>query len=154
MAGFPAEAIQRAVYKLLSEDAGVLALVPPPNERAPPRIYDEVPPGVVFPYIVLGDDQLIDDSACGAAWEVVSTIHVFSRPSDASVKGKRQAKQIADAVVAALGPATLDLNGFVHQTSADFETNFRDGRVFYEPDRLTAHAVIVFGFLIDQAAED
>lgn len=154
MAGPPMEELQGAIWALLASNTSVASLVPPPAEGKQVRIYDEVPASPVFPYIVIGDDQFLDDSACGAAWEAVSTIHVFARPSGDNVKGKRMAKRVAKAIIAALGPVTLALTGYTHRTSADFESNYRDGRVFYEADRTTAHAVLTFGFLIDQAAED
>lgn len=152
---FPAEELQRAIYETLARNAALVALIPPPNAKSPPRIYDEVPANVQFPYVVIGDDQLVDDTASGASWEATSTIHIFTRPSDAAaVRGKREAKKIASAIIDALGPATLRFDGFVHRTSDEFETNFQSSRFFYEPDRLTVHGVLVFGFLIDQAAED
>jgi hypothetical protein len=100
------------------------------------------------PYIVIGDDQLVDDSNCGEAYEATSTIHVFSR---AQGRGKTEAKEIGDAITAALNAATLSMPGFVH-TRDDSDPDFRSASYFYEPDGMTAHGVLTFRFFIDKQA--
>lgn len=61
------------------------------------RIYDEPPGGATFPYIVIGDEQAIDDgNSCQDGWEVFFDVVVWSRPAAGSFA---EAKTIAATVV-------------------------------------------------------
>lgn len=143
----PAEALQKAIFAALIADTNVVAAF----GDKPPQVFDEVPAsdrnGPRFPYIVIGEDQVLDDSDCGAAFECFSTIHVYSRNRGS---GKLEAKAIGDAISAAIGDASgLGVTGFVPVTS-EFEPAFQDSRYFYETDGLTAHGVLLFRILLDQ----
>lgn len=148
MSAAPSDALQVAQVKTLTADAGVYAAF-----GCAPRVYDEPPDyhigsggqriaGPPFPYITTGEVQLIKlPRICGKQrWEAFVTTHVWSRSGR---NGKREAKRIGDAVDPALD-TQLSVDGF---TCSDFE--FRDARYFYEPDRLTAHGVIVHRFVLD-----
>jgi len=137
----PAEPLQHAIYAALMSSADVRAVF----GSVPPRIFDTVPSDV-FPRITLGDDQILDDSHCEAAFEANCTVHVWSRSSK---RGKTEAKDIGDAVIAALS-SQLAIAGFVHVFDAS-DPDFQSAQYFYEPDGLTAHGVLVFRFMIDQA---
>lgn len=107
------------------------------------RVYDQVPANPVFPYVTIGDEQVLDESTgCGAAWEVFVDIHCWSRPVAGS---KLEVKALAATVVTAiLGIASVAghlLVGIEHQTT----------RVFRDPDGKTEHAAITIRALIDPA---
>lgn len=141
MIASPAGAVQRAIFAVLSNSTEVIAAF----GGAGPRIYDQVPTSPNFPYVVIGDDQVSDDSHAETAFEVHATVHVFARD-----KGVTQAKEIGDAIFAALGSGDITLVGFVSKT-AEIESALTNSTYFYEPDRLTAHGVLVFRYLLDQA---
>jgi hypothetical protein len=149
------EALQRAVFRALRDDASLAALF----VGGEARIFDRVPPPdsddslqanrrkPAFPYITIGDDELIDDgNGCARAWEATCTVHVWSR-----AVGKVEAKALADAVAYALGGAPeitsppIAPNGF---TVVDWA--WRDTRTFTDPDGLTTHSVLTFRYLIDE----
>lgn len=107
------------------------------------RVYDRVPNDPTFPYVTIGDEQVIDDSnTCQDGWEVNSDVHCWSRPANGS---KAEVKTLAAAVVAAvIGISSLtgfSLVSITHETT----------RVFRDPDGLTEHAVVSFRALIDPA---
>ncbi len=106
------------------------------------RVYDTPPKDRVFPYFQVGDEQNIDDgSACAAAWEVTTDVHVWSRP----VTGSRsELKTVAALAVARL--TALNLNGFRVVVQ-----HLQTARYFDDPDGLTKHGVLTFRYLIDPA---
>lgn len=134
----PDEALQEAVFNALKADEAVLAALGGAN--ASRRIYDEVPPKYVLPYIMLGEVQIVDDTNCGPAWEVFVTTHVWSE-----AVGFPEVKRIGGAVGAALD-AQLTLDGFICT-----EWQFRTRSYNREGDGLTKHGVIVHRYLIDKA---
>lgn len=128
--------IQKAVYATLAANAGVKALI-----GDPARVYDRVPDNFAFPYVTIGDDQIIDDSnSCADAFEVFCSVHVWSR-----AVGRIEAKTIGAAVREALD-SQLSITGF---TVAEWRA--QPARYFVEPDGLTTHGVLVFRYLIDAA---
>jgi|GEM_PF-5074621 len=68
------------------------------------RIYDEVPAEPDFPYLRVGDDFTTPEYlGCSDDWEIISKIHIFSRPEpDSTYRGKREAKVIAGLVAEVL----------------------------------------------------
>lgn len=104
------------------------------------RIYDRVPEGAVFPYVTIGDEQVINDGdQCTDGWEVIPDVHVWSRPVNGS---KAEVKTIAAQVVAAvLGISAID--GF-DLASVHHETT----RFLRDPDGKTEHAVLTFRLVI------
>ena len=105
-----------------------------PDDRAP------------FPYIVIGEDQIIDDETeCAASSEAITTAHVWSRVEDDVSASRAQAKTIAGIVRTILNVA-LPLAGFV-TTDWRFET----ARHLTDPDQRTAHSVVEHRYLIDPA---
>lgn len=104
------------------------------------RVYDRVPEGPVFPYLTIGDEQVIDDSdQCGEAWDVVVDVHAWSRPVNGS---KAEVKAIAAQVVTAIkGIAAVtgfSLDAIHHETT----------RTLRDPDGKTEHAVATFRLVI------
>ena len=106
------------------------------------RVYDTVPPSHVFPYVTIGDEQVLDDSnSCGEGWDVVADIHVWSRPASGS---QAEAKTIR----AAIHPIVEDLAvpGFVVNA-----VTLEASRSLTDPDGITKHAVLTYRFSIDPA---
>ena len=107
------------------------------------RVYDRVPAVPVFPYVTIGDEQVVDDgNSCDDGWEVFSDIHVWSRPATGS---KTEVKDLAPPIVARLRTA-LAVTGFVVVVAA-LETM----RTFRDPDGLTEHSVLTFRYLLQPA---
>jgi hypothetical protein len=111
------------------------------------RIYDGVPEKPAFPYITIGDSQVIDDGGgdpqCTGGWEIFEDIHIWSRHPERS---KRELKQISAQVASVL----LDV-----ATVEDFRVVVRQVqafRAFRDPDGITEHGVLTMRFLLDPAA--
>lgn len=99
-----------------------------------------------FPYIVIGEDQIVgDETECAASSEAFTTVHVWSRVEDDVSASRAQAKAIA-ALVRTILNAPLPLAGFV-VTDWRFET----ARHLTDPDQRTAHSVVEHRYLIDPA---
>lgn len=111
------------------------------------RLYTmSAPTGAPHPYVIIGEDQILDDSTeCADSSEVYTTVHVWTRdPADVSAS-RAQAKSIAGVVRSALkGPMTVMGFDLVLQ---DFDST----RHLSDPDGLTAHAVVSHRFLLDPA---
>lgn len=101
-----------------------------------------------FPYIVIGEDQVVgDETECAASSEAFTTVHVWAQASDdepVSV-ARTQAKAIAALVRTTLNVA-LPLTGFVVT-----EWRFESARHLTDPDQRTAHSVVEHRYLIDPA---
>jgi hypothetical protein len=124
--------VQKSIYSALS-GASV----------ASGRIYDEVPGEPVFPYVTIGDEQIIDDgNTCQDGWEVYPDVHCWSRSETGSkVEVKTLAAAVVTAVTGIASIAGFSLVSISHETT----------RVFRDPDGLTEHAVVSFRALIDPA---
>lgn len=139
----PAEALQDAVEAALraSDDLKTimgLQIV---------RLYSmSAPNGAPYPYLIIGEDQVLDDSTeCLESSEVYTTVHAWARIDDDVSAGRRQAKAMAKAIRPIL-KALADFPGFT-VTDAEFES----ARHLSAPDGLTAHSVITHRFLLDPA---
>lgn len=129
----PAHALQAGVVAALKAHAPLTALVGA-------RIYDRIPAGPVFPYLTIGEDQILDDgTTCDEAWECFVTVHGWSR-----TVGKVELKLVMAAAMAALG--TVEASGFIVT-----ERQPREVRYLRDPDGLTEHAVATYRYLIDPA---
>lgn len=102
--------------------------------------------GAPYPYVVIGEDQVIDDSTqCADSSEVYTTVHVWTRDSADVSESRDQAKRMAGAIRSALkGPMTVTGFDLVIQ-------EFDSTRHLTDPDGLTAHAVVTHRFLLDPA---
>lgn len=67
------------------------------------RLYTEVPTNAPLPYIVIGQDEIDDVSVdgCGGAHTITSTVQWWTKIVG-TTKGAEAARQIGDAVIAAL----------------------------------------------------
>lgn len=128
----PSLALQGALVALLKADNAVSAIVGP-------RIYDAVPDKPTFPYLVVGDGQVVgDDNECDEASEVFVQIHAWSR-----AQGWPEVKQLAGAVRSAVRGASFVLPGF-NVTLQEFV----QALWLRDPDGQSRHAPIEFHFLV------
>lgn len=104
------------------------------------RIYDQPPQRPTFPYVTIGQDQVVEDGAdCIQSDDAFLTLHVWSRG-----KGYVEAKKIVGAIRDAV-PETASLTGFMLS-----ECHYRDARYMRDPDGETSHAVVTFELIIDK----
>lgn len=120
--------VQEAIVAAVKADATLTSLIAG-------RIYDRVPPAASFPYISIGEDQVLPDLAqCYDGADVVSTLHAWSRAI-----GYGEVKRVAAALEKALTAATFTLTGF-----RLVDKFFESTRYMRDPDGLTSHAVVTF----------
>lgn len=100
-------------------------------------VFDHVPAGQRFPYVVLADHQTVAERGqCWDAAEHFIDVHVWSRPKD---RGSKECRTICGLVWAAAEAAALDLGA----TVALARLQFRDQRVMRDPfDAQTWHGVV------------
>ena len=107
------------------------------------RVYDNPPPEPIFPYITIGDDQVIDDSGeCGASFEVFEDVHIWDRPK---AKSKAAVKELRKEVVAAVLAITS-----IEDDYALVSVSLESARSLRDPDGLTEHGVLTFRFLTQE----
>lgn len=133
----PSAAMQKGIYDALMADAPLAALM-----GGAVRVFDVVPPDAVFPYVTIGDDQLLDRGLVDCdpdLFEYFATIHVWSRPSNV---GRIEAKNIAGRVreILKVPPA---VTGFAVKCSTTETTDH-----LRDPDGITAHSVLTQRFLV------
>ena len=130
----PSLELQAAVVAKLKASTTVQAVV-----GNPARVYDRVPPDATFPYISLGDFQVLPDKAdCIDGTEVYVNIDAWERD-----KTFPMAKKISKAIVAALDDQALTLTGY---DAIVFELNTIN--YMRDPDGITRHAALSFRALI------
>ena len=120
--------LQKAIYQILAASLPLAAIVGA-------RIYDEVPQGASFPYIVLGDDDLKPwDLDCKLGFEALITVHAFSR-----YKGRKEAKEIGAKIYDLLHNASIVTDNFKSAVCvSDMQTTMVEG------DGVTRHLVARF----------
>ena len=121
----PSLPVQKAMVGAM-RDAGV----------AGGRVYDEPPDPVTFPYVTLGETQVLPDKAdCIDGSEIFPVVDVWSRAT-----GFPETKTVVSQVLAALDDQTgITVDGF---QLVIFE--FQDVRYLRDPDGLTRHGVVTF----------
>lgn len=132
----PSVAIQNAIEAALRGSMAVKE-----EFGGSPRLYTlSAPVGAPYPYILIGEDQIIgDDIECGAASEVAVTIHVYARETT-PVASRMKAKAISGAVRLAL-TAKLPLVG--HEM---IDWLYDGTRHLTDPDALTSHSVVSLSY--------
>jgi hypothetical protein len=121
-------ALQCAIVTLLKADGPMTALVGP-------RIFDNVPASADFPYVTVGEDQVLPDLAQNYDGnDVITTLHGWSRAI-----GFPEVKQIGAAINAALNAATFSLSGFRVVEFVQENTHY-----LRDPDGETRHGVFVY----------
>nr|WP_313635215.1 DUF3168 domain-containing protein [Brevundimonas diminuta] len=139
----PSLALQDAVEQALRADADLLTAM----GLAKVRLYSLAGPvDAPYPFVVIGEDQVVDDATeCAESSEVYTTVHVWSRVENDVSASRRQAKAMAAAVRRAL--RLIDAVDGFDVVLAEFETT----RHLTDPDGRTAHSVISHRFLLDPA---
>jgi hypothetical protein len=128
-------ALQQAIFATLAMSDDVKEAV-----GDPPRLFDAVPRGAAFPYIVIGDDKEIDWSTAtepGTAHAL--TIHIWSRAA-----GRRETRLAAQAVIGALNGAELTIDG-----QALIDLRYLESESARESDGETVHAQLRFKALLE-----
>ena len=130
MAADPSLELQQALIDVLQGNLG---------DAVGDRVFDEPPMNPVFPYVTLGDCQVLPDKAdCIDGTELYPIIHVWSQE-----KGFTQVKMIAKAVLALLDDQPPALPGF---SVIIFE--LENLSYLRDSDGLSRHAAITFHALI------
>ena len=128
----PSLELQTAIVTKLKADAGVVAAVGN-------RVYDNVPPNASFPYISLGDSQVLPDKAdCIDGTEVFFSLDGWSRDLRFP-----ECKSISKAIVAALDDQPLTVAGY---DAVVFELD--SVNYLRDPDGITRHVALSFRALI------
>lgn len=128
---YPAVDLQKGLYDALK--AGGIA-----------RVYDTVPAAATFPYVSLGEVQLLDDgNTCSDdMFEAFVDMHVWSRPNPpSSVEAKTVSGQVHDALA-----VPFAVNGW-----AITATELQSARHFIDSDGITRHSVISYRLQIEPA---
>jgi len=103
------------------------------------RVFDEPQTNPLFPYITLGDCQILPDKAdCIDGVIAYPIVHIYSQEP-----GFTETKTISKAVLALLDDQPMSLPGF---DVVVFEVE--DVRYLRDPDGLSRHAAITFHSLI------
>lgn len=120
----PLSPLQTAIYTRL-------------DENITQSVYDHVPQGAAFPYVVIGEDTATDWSTKQKHGELVSaTIHIWSQ-----YRGMSEVKSIASAIQSALvTPLSLTDNWQAVDCTLDLFRTIQD------PDGKTRHGVLRFQF--------
>jgi hypothetical protein len=103
------------------------------------RIFATPPQNVPLPYLLTGDDQILEDSdTCVSASEIAANVHVWTKPDPPDVQlGRLMAGAVRAALTGPLAIAGFDL----------VLAEFVDTRHFTDPDG-SSHAVLAFRYLV------
>lgn len=129
----PSLEVQAAIVAALKTNGALPAVVGA-------RVYDSVPTSPTFPYVTLGDCQVLPDKAeCIDGAELFLQIDVWSR-----AVGFPESKQIAKAIVVKLDDQPLTVAGhdvviFEHQST----------QYLRDPDGLSRHAALSFRAIVN-----
>jgi hypothetical protein len=128
----PSYALQVAMVTALKADNALAAFVGV-------RIYDDPPASATFPYVQVGEGQVVGDDTedCGDGSEVFIRTHAWSRAA-----GFPEVKRIAAEVRRVLKVAP-SLSGFDVTV-----VEFVQSQFLRDPDGLTRHAVVEHRYLI------
>ena len=120
---------QTAIYSKLNDDSTLDGIV------GNYKIFDDVPQGTSYPYVVIGEETAIDAGAKDTdAQEFTLTIHIWSR-----YKGRKQTKEIAERIYTILHNVAISVTGAsLVQIRHEFE------RTLLENDGITRHGVMRF----------
>jgi Protein of unknown function (DUF3168) len=129
----PSYELQQALYTALKNNIG---------PEVGPRVFDNVPSNAQFPYVTLGDGQVLPDKAdCIDGTEHFPQIDVWSR-----AVGYPEAKTISKNILAVLDDKPLPMPGYV---AVIFE--LENIQYLRDPDGLTRHVALIFHTRIEAA---
>jgi hypothetical protein len=127
-------AMQDAVYAALSASPAIKALI-----GDPARLYDHVPDEAIFPYVELGEVSARRfDSTSRSGLDCMLTFNAWSRYS-----GRREAKQILDAVYGVLHDGSLSIAGNAHVL-----TGFQSAETTRDEDGLTYRGIAKYRVIV------
>jgi len=131
-----AAALRAAIHDALVADGALVALL------GGPKVYDEPPKSVAFPYVTLGEARVEDFSSGDAPGEEHRlTLHAWSQQG-----GHKQAHMIAGALLQALDDAPLSPDG--HRL---VNLRFSVADIRREADGRTYHALVRFRAVTEPA---
>jgi hypothetical protein len=120
--------LQKAIYSKLST-----SLVIP--------VYDHVPQGSEYPYIVIGEDTAIEwDTDDSVGSESTLTLHVWTRN-----RGRKECKEIMDSIYDVLHRCELAVTGY-NVVNCAWEL----AETFVDPDGKTRHGVTRYRIIMDR----
>lgn len=107
------------------------------------RVYDRAPQSVTYPFVSVGEVQIIDDDTEDKeSVEAFVTVHTWSQNQSAG--GKPEAMAIQRLIREALHQVDLQT------TTWDLlEIRHRDSRTFLDQDGITVHGVCTYRALMD-----
>lgn len=124
---------QAALYNALAANGSIQSLL-----GTTPRIYDHVPPGATFPYIVFGAISVHPyDTKTETGFEQIVTLDIWSR-----YRGSKEAKDILQAAYDSLHRATLTISSGVFLLS-----EFHSAELVLESDGITYRAAARFSII-------
>jgi len=124
--------LQQALYSRLNSDTVIAASVS--------GVYDTVPEGAVFPYIVVGNFSALDSSTNSSViTEITFDIHAFSR-----TEGKLVVQQLASQIFELLHDYNLSVSGRVMSN-----LKFQSADFFVEEDGITYVSVQRFRAILN-----
>lgn len=133
----PGWSLQHAIQSALVADSGVIALL------GGAKIYDDVPPGVEFPYVTYGQTLAEDwGTASDEGREHRVTLHAWSRQG-----GRLEASQIIAALDVVLTTAPLALAGH-HLVNLHYEFS----QVRRDSDGETFHGLVRYRAVTEATA--
>jgi hypothetical protein len=131
----PSLLVSAAILARLKADAGVVALVDQ-------RVFDVVPPGVLQPYVSLGQPQVLPNrtsQGCDPGAEIAIAIHGWTTGPESVVS-----RQLGAAIVASIDEYELVMTG--HRTVlCELEQN----QYLDDPDGITKHSAATFRILTE-----
>ncbi len=129
--------VQQAIFDALATSAQVKALL-----GESPRLYDHVPPGAIFPYVVYGPAHVAPyDAKDETGFEQIVTLNIWSR-----YRGGKETRAIFQALYEALHRAELSLAGQVF-----LYCEFHSADFALDADGLTQHAAVRFTIVTQSA---
>lgn len=105
-------------------------------------VYDDVPEGAAYPYVVMGEMTARDWSdKFEPGQEVYSTKHIWSK-----YKGKKEITEMGDAIVQALSKSPLDLAPNFRAVVDELDAH----DLIIDIDGTTRHAILRHRYLIEE----
>ncbi|MET9396281.1 DUF3168 domain-containing protein [Kitasatospora sp. NPDC002965] len=113
----PMGPVQAAVYAALTADEQLLALAS--------GVYDYVPEGTAYPYVVIGEAiETPDNRLGGFGRQTVLTLHIWSQ-----YRGHHQGQAVGARVMAVLDHQPLAIDGLDHVS-----THYEMGQTLTDPE--------------------
>ena len=105
-------------------------------------VYDDVPEGAAYPYVVMGEMTGRDWSdKFEPGQEVYSTKHIWSQ-----YKGRKEVVEIGDGILQALSRAALDLSPNFRAVLQELDMN----ELIIDIDGITRHGILRLRYLIEE----